>query len=98
LVHWGSPYRPPRERPGAVQWQRRRRDADGRATAEQLLVTDVLAAPVNHAAIAALDLPAASRGLDAGCGIGLQSILLTEVVGPGGGVVPALPRPSFPGE
>ncbi len=60
---------------------------DDRATAELLLVTDVLMAPVNRAAITALDLPSASRGLDAGCGIGLQSILLAEAVGPGGAVV-----------
>jgi SAM-dependent methyltransferase len=61
--------------------------ADDRITAEQLDIADALMAPVNRAAIAALDLPATSRGLDAGCGIGLQSIELAEAVGPGGAVV-----------
>ncbi len=60
---------------------------DDRSYAEQLRVTDVLLAPVNRAAIAALELPAASRGLDAGCGIGRQAVALAGVVGPGGGVV-----------
>lgn len=60
---------------------------DGRVYAERLLVTDVLMAPVNRAAIAALELPAGSRGLDAGCGIGLQAILLAQGLGPSGQVV-----------
>jgi len=59
----------------------------GRAYAEQLRVTDPLMAPVNWAAIAALELPAGSRGLDAGCGIGLQAIQLAEAVGSAGEVV-----------
>jgi len=37
-------------------------------------------------AIEALQLPAGSRGLDAGCGIGLQALLLAESVGAGGHV------------
>jgi demethylmenaquinone methyltransferase/2-methoxy-6-polyprenyl-1,4-benzoquinol methylase len=44
-------------------------------------------APVNHAAVAALALPRASRGLDAGCGIGLQALLLADAVGRDGRVV-----------
>jgi demethylmenaquinone methyltransferase/2-methoxy-6-polyprenyl-1,4-benzoquinol methylase len=34
--------------------------------------------------IQALHLPPGSRGLDAGCGIGFQSLLLAEAVGPKG--------------
>jgi len=60
---------------------------EDRAYGEQLAVTDVVMAPVRRAAIAALGLPAGSRGLDAGCGIGLQAIELAGVVGPESGVV-----------
>jgi SAM-dependent methyltransferase len=71
---------------------------DDRAYVEQLRVTDVLLAPVARAAIAALELPAASRGLDAGCGIGLQAVALAEAVGPGGGVVGVDLRPGLVAE
>jgi cyclopropane fatty-acyl-phospholipid synthase-like methyltransferase len=37
-----------------------------------------------RAAIDTLSLPPGSRGLDAGCGIGLQCLLLAEAVGPTG--------------
>jgi ubiquinone/menaquinone biosynthesis C-methylase UbiE len=37
--------------------------------------------------IADLGLPAGSRGLDVGCGIGLYALWLAEAVGPGGGVI-----------
>ena len=36
--------------------------------------------------VRALELPEGSRGLDAGCGIGLQCLLLAEEVGPAGHV------------
>jgi demethylmenaquinone methyltransferase/2-methoxy-6-polyprenyl-1,4-benzoquinol methylase len=39
---------------------------------------------VLRAAIQELQLPVGSRGLDAGCGIGLQALLLAEAVGPAG--------------
>ena len=42
--------------------------------------------PILRAAIEALQLPSGSRGLDAGCGIGLPALLLAEVVGPTGHV------------
>jgi SAM-dependent methyltransferase len=42
--------------------------------------------PVLRAAIQALRLPAGSRGLDLGCGIGQVAALLAEAVGPGGHV------------
>lgn len=40
--------------------------------------------PVLRSAMQALQLPIGSLGLDAGCGIGLQTLLLAEMVGPGG--------------
>lgn len=45
-----------------------------------------LRGPVLHSAIQSLRLPAGSRGLDAGCGIGLPTRLLAETVGPAGHV------------
>lgn len=42
--------------------------------------------PVLCAAIAALRLAPGTRALDAGCGIGLQTLLLAEAVGPAGHV------------
>ena len=39
---------------------------------------------VLRSAIQALQLPPGSRGLDAGCGIGLQALMLAEAVGPAG--------------
>jgi demethylmenaquinone methyltransferase/2-methoxy-6-polyprenyl-1,4-benzoquinol methylase len=57
------------------------------STAAQLRVMEALTAPVDRAAVAALGLPAGSRGLDAGCGLGLQSVMLAEEVGPRGQVV-----------
>jgi demethylmenaquinone methyltransferase/2-methoxy-6-polyprenyl-1,4-benzoquinol methylase len=42
--------------------------------------------PLARGAIRALELPMGSRGLDAGCGIGLQALLLAAAVGPSGHV------------
>jgi ubiquinone/menaquinone biosynthesis C-methylase UbiE len=56
------------------------------AYAQRLAVSNPLAEPVVRSAIQALQLPPASRGLDAGCGIGLQALLLAEAVGPAGHV------------
>jgi demethylmenaquinone methyltransferase/2-methoxy-6-polyprenyl-1,4-benzoquinol methylase len=42
--------------------------------------------PTICSAIQALQLPSGSRGLDAGCGIGLQALLFAEAVGPTGHV------------
>ncbi len=53
---------------------------------QMLLVGNPLIEPVDRAAIQALQLPPGSRGLDAGCGIGLQALLLAEAVGPAGHV------------
>ena len=53
---------------------------------QSLLVTNPLIEPTIRAAIQALHLPLASNGLDAGCGIGLQTLQLAEAVGPTGHV------------
>jgi SAM-dependent methyltransferase len=47
-------------------------------------VSNPLREPVLRSAIQALQFPSGSRGLDAGCGIGLQALLLAETVGPAG--------------
>ncbi len=51
-----------------------------------LSVADPLRAPVLRRAVQALHLPSGTRGLDVGCGIGLQAVLLAEAVGPTGHV------------
>jgi ubiquinone/menaquinone biosynthesis C-methylase UbiE len=48
---------------------------------QALLSTDPLIEPTARVAIQALHLPLASRGLDAGCGIGLQVLQLAQAVG-----------------
>ena len=48
---------------------------------------DPLIRPVFDEAIRSLALPEASRGLDAGCGVGLQALMLAKAVGPEGHVV-----------
>ena len=65
------------------------------AYAQKLLVTNPLREPVVRAMIRALGLPAGSRGLDAGCGIGLQALLLAEAVGPAGHVTGIDLSPGF---
>ncbi|MCK4546202.1 MAG: class I SAM-dependent methyltransferase [Candidatus Eisenbacteria sp.] len=54
--------------------------------ARTLYLTHLLREPAIRAAIAGLELPSGSRGLDAGCGIGLNTQILAEAVGPGGHV------------
>jgi SAM-dependent methyltransferase len=49
-------------------------------------VTDSLREPTLREMVRVLKLPGGSRGLDAGCGIGLQCRLLAEEVGPAGHV------------
>jgi demethylmenaquinone methyltransferase/2-methoxy-6-polyprenyl-1,4-benzoquinol methylase len=61
----------------------------------QLLVSDPLRAPVIRAVIQELWLPSGSSGLDAGCGIGLQAVLLAEAVGPDGHVTGLDISPEF---
>ncbi len=56
------------------------------AYAQKLAVSNPLVEPAVRSAIQALHLPPGSRGLDAGCGIGLQALLLAEAVGSAGHV------------
>jgi demethylmenaquinone methyltransferase/2-methoxy-6-polyprenyl-1,4-benzoquinol methylase len=49
-------------------------------------VSQPLMEPVIRSAIQTLRLPLGSRGLDAGCGIGLQALMLAAAVGPSGHV------------
>ena len=50
--------------------------------ARMLDLTHSIRAPIMQAVIASLDLPVNSHGLDAGCGIGLLSVMLAEALGP----------------
>lgn len=53
---------------------------------EKLYLSDPLQDPLMRRIVKAIGLPAASNGLDAGCGVGLQIPPLAEAVGPGGHV------------
>ena len=50
----------------------------------KLLEANPLREPLLRTVIRSLQLPTGSRGLDAGCGIGLQELLLLEAIGPDG--------------
>jgi demethylmenaquinone methyltransferase/2-methoxy-6-polyprenyl-1,4-benzoquinol methylase len=63
--------------------------------AQRLAVSNPLAEPIIRSAIQALQLPPGSRGLDAGCGIGLQALSLAEAVGPAGHVTGLDLSPQF---
>jgi ubiquinone/menaquinone biosynthesis C-methylase UbiE len=52
----------------------------------QLVETNAMREPVINAVIRSLTLPPGSRGLDAGCGIGQQSVLLADAIGKDGHV------------
>jgi demethylmenaquinone methyltransferase/2-methoxy-6-polyprenyl-1,4-benzoquinol methylase len=58
-------------------------------------VSNPLREPALRSAIQALQLPSGSRGLDAGCGIGLQALLLAEAVGPAGHITGLDLSPEF---
>ena len=62
---------------------------------QRLVVSNPLGEPILRAAIKALQFPPGSRGLDAGCGIGLQALLLAEAVGPAGHVTGLDISPEF---
>jgi demethylmenaquinone methyltransferase/2-methoxy-6-polyprenyl-1,4-benzoquinol methylase len=53
---------------------------------QKLAVTNPLQEPVMRRVVRALNLPPGSRGLDVGCGVGLQAVLLAEAVGAAGHV------------
>ena len=52
--------------------------SDSSPTIQRLLTAEALREPVLREAIRSLRLPAGSRGLDAGCGIGLQALLMAQ--------------------
>jgi ubiquinone/menaquinone biosynthesis C-methylase UbiE len=58
--------------------------ADTDTYIKQLQETHPLREPILREVIQTLKLPTGSHGLDAGCGIGLQALLLAEAVGPTG--------------
>ena len=60
-----------------------------------LAVSNPLIEPTVCSAIHALELPLGSRGLDAGCGIGLQALLFAKAVGPSGHVTGLDMSPEF---
>jgi demethylmenaquinone methyltransferase/2-methoxy-6-polyprenyl-1,4-benzoquinol methylase len=59
---------------------------DNESYIKSLLMSDPLRESILREMVRAIQLPAGSRGLDAGCGIGLQCLLLAEEVGPTGHV------------
>jgi demethylmenaquinone methyltransferase/2-methoxy-6-polyprenyl-1,4-benzoquinol methylase len=61
----------------------------------QIIISADLRKPALLSAIQTLDLPADSRGLDVGCGAGLQCLLLSEAVGPAGHVTGVDPEVAF---
>jgi demethylmenaquinone methyltransferase/2-methoxy-6-polyprenyl-1,4-benzoquinol methylase len=62
---------------------------------QQLVVTNPLRESTLRSVIQALKLPPGSQGLDAGCGIGHQVLLLAEAVGPEGHVTGLDITPKF---
>lgn len=58
-----------------------------RTYADRLLLASRLTEPAIRAAVAAFDPPPASRGLDAGCGVGLHARWLAEWIGAAGRVI-----------
>lgn len=59
---------------------------DGSPVLKRLLDADVLRGPVLRAVVDAARFPPGSAGLDVGCGIGLQALVLAEAVGAAGRV------------
>ena len=62
---------------------------------QRLEESNPLREPTLRSAIQALRLPSGSRGLDVGCGIGLQALLLAEAVGSAGHVTGLDLSPEF---
>lgn len=60
--------------------------SDSDLTIQRLLEANPLRELVLRSAVQALELPPGSHGLDVGCGIGLQALLLADAVGPEGHV------------
>ena len=68
---------------------------DSDTYADGLWQSNLLREPAIRSAIQTLRLPLGSRGLDAGCGIGLHTPLLVKAVAPGGYVTGLDLRPDF---
>jgi demethylmenaquinone methyltransferase/2-methoxy-6-polyprenyl-1,4-benzoquinol methylase len=62
---------------------------------KSLTEANILREAILRSAIQTLQLPLGSRGLDAGCGIGLQAMLLAEAIGPAGHVTGLDLSPEF---
>ena len=62
---------------------------------QRLAESNPLREPLLRTVVQALKLPQGSRGLDAGCGIGLQTLLLAEAIGPAGHVTGLDLSPAF---
>jgi demethylmenaquinone methyltransferase/2-methoxy-6-polyprenyl-1,4-benzoquinol methylase len=62
---------------------------------QRLAISNPLIEPTVSSAIQALQLPSGTRGLDAGCGIGLQALLLAQAVGSHGHVTGLDISPEF---
>jgi demethylmenaquinone methyltransferase/2-methoxy-6-polyprenyl-1,4-benzoquinol methylase len=62
---------------------------------ERLVTANPLRDPLLRSVIQSLRFPEGSRGLDAGCGIGLQALLLAEAIGPTGHVTGLDLSPAF---
>jgi demethylmenaquinone methyltransferase/2-methoxy-6-polyprenyl-1,4-benzoquinol methylase len=62
---------------------------------QKMAAANPLIEPTVYSAIQALQIPFGSQGLDAGCGIGLQALLLAEAVGPAGHVMSLDISPKF---
>ncbi len=60
--------------------------SDSQQTIDSLLAAEPLRKPLMQSIIEALQLPTGSRGLDVGCGIGLQALLLAKATGEQGHV------------
>lgn len=60
--------------------------SDIKSLVELAHTSNHLREPILRSAIQALQFPIGSRGLDAGCGIGLQAMMVAETVGPAGHV------------
>lgn len=68
---------------------------DSETYIRSISISQPLMKPAIFSAIQALHLPRGSRGLDAGCGIGIQSLLLSEAVGLEGHVTGIDISPTF---
>ena len=65
----------------------KRKATDMDTYAHKLALSDLLRESTIRSAIQAIKLPSGSHGLDAGCGIGSITLLLSEAVGPDGHVI-----------